>query len=190
MKPFTKLERSQNMTKKSKGEEIFSDKNLSIVEYEEWSFVNEKSCVLTIIYLIEESKFIIRQEPIPTFKWVDGDEYYLTVLSGTIDEGEEPETTLLREIEEEAGIVIRPDFKFEFFKPLHFSKSTTAKTYPSIVTLTERDYTEVMAKGDGSRVEKMSKSVKLDIKLINSINFQDLPSEYLLVKFKEYLNIQ
>ena len=59
---------------------------------------------------------------------------------------------------------------------------------PYILTLTERDYHEVIAKGDGSKAEDISKSVKVDVKYIKSLNPSDLITDYMLMKIKEYLN--
>ena len=66
----------------------------------------------------------------------------------------------------------------------------TSKAYPFILPLNERDYHEVVAKGDGSKSEAMSKSVKVDIKHIDAINACDLVTAYMLEKVKEYLNIK
>jgi hypothetical protein len=74
-------------------------------------------------------------------------------------------------------------------KPLFMTKGTANKYYPYILTLTERDYHEVIAKGDGSKEESMSKSVKVDAKYINSVNSSDLITDYMLMKLKEYLNL-
>ena len=49
---------------------------------------------------------------------------------------------------------------------------------------------EVIAKGDGSKAEAMSKSVKVDIKFLNSLNPSDLFTDYMLLKVKEYLNLK
>jgi 8-oxo-dGTP pyrophosphatase MutT (NUDIX family) len=95
---------------------------------------------------------------------------------------------IVRELEEEAGIVLREDFKLEEMKPLFMTKGTANKYYPYILTLTERDYHEVIAKGDGSKAEDISKSVKVDVKYIKSLNPSDLITDYMLMKIKEYLN--
>ena len=55
--------------------------------------------------------------------------------------------------------------------------------------MNERDYHEVVAKGDGSKEEEMSKAVKVDVKYISSLNTSDLISDYMLLKLKEYMNI-
>ena len=73
--------------------------------------------------------------------------------------------------------------------PVYISKSNSAKYHPAIITLTERDYHEIVASGDGSKAEELSKSVKVDLKYINSIISSDLITEFMLMKVKEYLNI-
>jgi 8-oxo-dGTP pyrophosphatase MutT (NUDIX family) len=160
-----------------------------VVNFEDWHIIKESDFVVCIPYLVESNQIIIRHEYIPTFKYVDGQEYHLTVLSGSIETGETPDRALLRELEEEAGIVLDPEYKFEFMKPLFVSKGHASKYYPCILPLMEKDYEEVIAKGDGSLAEKKSKSAKLDAKYLNSINASDLITEYMLIQIKNYLNL-
>lgn len=190
MKSFSKLKRTENIQTKKKDKELFSNDYISIIDYEDWSIIKEPDLVVCIIYLIETNQFIIRNEYIPPFKYRDGQEYHITVLSGGIKEGETPSRALLREIEEEAGIVISPDFNIEFMKPLFISKGHTSKYHPALITLTERDYHEVIAKGDGSKAEKLSQTVKVDLMYLNSVNTSDLITEYMLEKLKEYVNVK
>jgi len=188
MQQFSKLKPENEITPK-KNQVLYKNDYISVIDYEDWSIVDESDMVVCIIYLIEENQFILRNEYIPTFKYIDGQEYHLTVLSGGVKKGESNKIALLREIEEEAGIVIRHDFNIEFMKPLFVSKANTAKYYPSIITLTERDYHEVIARGDGSKAEKKSQTVKVDTKYINAVNSSDLITEFMLEKFKQYINM-
>ena len=112
------------------------------------------------------------------------------IKSGGIEKGETPERAILRELEEEAGVVVDPEYKIEFMKPLFISKGNASKYYPCIIQLTERQYHEVVAKGDGTEAEKKSQSVKIDVKYLNSINASDLITEYMILKLKDYLNMQ
>lgn len=188
MQQFSKLKPQTDFTPKQDNV-LFDGGHLSVINYEDWSVIKEPDFVVCIIYLIEENQFILRHEYIPTFKMVDGQEYHITVLSGTMKEGETPEKTLLREIEEEAGIVIRPDFKIEFMKPLFISKGHSSKYHPALITLTERDYHEILPPTDGTRVEKLSRTVKIDTKFVKSINSSDLITEYMINQFQNYLNL-
>jgi len=189
MEKFSKL-KGKDKFEELKDEILYQDDNLKVVKYEDWSIVKEKNTVVCIPFLIESNQMVLRHEYIPTFKYVDGQEYHITVVGGCIEYDESVEKALLRELEEETGIVIRDDYKIDLdFKPFFITKGSTNKIYPFILPLSERDYSEILARGDGSDVESKSKSVKIDVKYINSINPSDLITDYMLLKLKEYLNI-
>ena len=188
MEKFSKLKPKNEFTEPD-DEILYQDDKIKVVKYEDWSLIKEKDCVVCIPYFIESNQFMIRYEYIPTFKYVDGQDYHVTVIGGGIELGESPERAMLRELEEEAGIVLREDFNLDDMKPLFISKSHANKYYPFIIPLNERDYHEVVAKGDGSEIEKIGKSVKVDIKYLGSLNSSDLITDYMLMKLKEYLNI-
>ena len=176
--------------KKFKKDDIlYKDDHIKIINYEDWSLVSEKDCVICIPYLVELNKFIIRQEYIPSFKYADGQELHLACVGGSIEQGETPEIALLRELQEEAGIVIRDNFKIEFDKPLFTSKANVNKYHFCILPLSENDYHEVIIQTDGSRCEKLSTTAKIDVKYLKSLNTSDIVTEFMLIKFKNYLNL-
>ena len=59
----------------------------------------------------------------------------------------------------------------------------------SILTLTENDYHEIVPPTDGSKVEKMSQTAKIDVKYINSLNTSDITTEFMLDKLRKHLNL-
>jgi hypothetical protein len=120
---------------------------------------------------------------------VDGQEMHLSCVGGGIEEGETPEEALFREIQEEAGLVIKDTYKIEFDAPLFLQKSSSIKMYSCIIPLTNNDFTEIPVRSDGSKVEKMSKTVSVDIKYVNSLIPSDIQTEYMLEKFKRFINL-
>jgi len=188
MDKFSKM-KPKSAFDEPKDKELYSNGNIKLIEYEDWTILKGKDCVICIPILIETNQIVLRYEYIPTYKYVDGQEFHATIVAGGIEKGEDPKTALLRELEEEAGIVIREDYEIELEKPLYLTKGSTNRAYAFILPLNERDYHEVVAKGDGSVAESKSKAVKVDVRYIDSVNASDMATAYMLMKAKEYLNL-
>ena len=190
MNKFSKIKPEEEQAQDLKKDDVlYKDKYLKVIKYENCSIVSEKDCVICIPYLIELNKFIIRQEYIPAFKYTEGQDLHLSCVGGAIEVGETPETALLRELQEEAGLVLRDNFKIEFDKPLFINKYYTNKCYYCIISLTENDYHEIIIKGDGTGVENKSQIAKIDVKYLKSLNTSDIVTDFMLNKFKEFLSI-
>ena len=125
MDKFTKLDKVTKI--EDVDNVLFSNDHMKLINIDEWTAIKEPDSVVCIPYLIEQNQFIIRQEWIPSYKYVDGHDHHLTVISGSIEEDETPEIALTRELEEEAGIVLRENVKLEFERPLFISKSSMGK---------------------------------------------------------------
>lgn len=188
MDKFTKVSKDKP-NKQEESNVLWENKYMKVLNLEDWTVVEEKDMIVCIPYLIEENRIIIRQEYIPTYKYIDGQPYHITVLSGSIEKNETPQKALIRELEEEAGIVVRSDFEIELAGSLFVSKGNTAKYHICLVELSENDYHEIIPKGDGSEAENLSKCVKLDVRFINNIVSSDTITELLLLKLKSKLGL-
>jgi 8-oxo-dGTP pyrophosphatase MutT (NUDIX family) len=49
---------------------------------------------------------------------VDGQDYHVTLVGGGVETGESNDIAVLRELEEEAGIVVNEEYQLESLKPL------------------------------------------------------------------------
>ena len=97
LKPKDKFkEKKQNI--------LYKDDHIKLVKYEDWSILDNRDCVMCIPYIIETNEIVLRHEYIPTYKFSDGQEYHITVVAGGIENGETPEVSVLRELEEELGL--------------------------------------------------------------------------------------
>ena len=175
--------------KLQKQEVLFKGDDFKVVQFEEWSIIDKKDFVICIPYLMEENKFIIREEYIPSYKYKEGQQMHLACVGGRIEKGETPEEALIRELQEEAGIVLREGIKVEFDKPLFVSKDGTQKFYPCILPLMSKDYDEITIHGDGTLLEKMSNTAKIDRKFVQSMLPSDVVTEFMLLKLKNFLNL-
>ena len=170
MEKFSKL-KAKEFAEDDKEKILYKDDNVSVIKVEDWSVISDRDTVVCI-----------------PFKYADGQEYYVTVISGGVERGETTQIAMLRELEEEAGIVLKDGYHIQFMKPMFKTKGSTGKYYPCILSLTEGDYHEVVAVGDGTKAEDLSKSVKVDVKYLGSLNPSDLVSDYLLGKMRNFIN--
>ena len=185
MKRFSTLKPEQKSPKENNI--LYKDKDTQIVKYEDCTIVAGLDRVFCIPYLIEQNKIIIRQEYIPAYKYVDGQEMHIGLVGGGIEKGETAEEALLRELQEEAGVVLRPNFKIQIDKPLFVAKNCSYKFYMSIISLTEADYHEIAV--DKSKEYKMDKTIKMDVKFISKLHSSDLLTELMIEKFKQFANL-
>lgn len=190
MEKFTKQTKKVQETAEENNKTLWENDYLRVFETEGWTAVEEKDMVVTIPYLVEYNQVVLRLEDIPPFKTKFPEmEHFVTCVSGSMEKGETPKQTLLREVKEETGIVIKEDFDVEFARPLFASKGNTAQYHICILPLYEKDYYEVIPEGDGSESEAKSKNVKLDVKFLNQVTTNDLITTHLLGLVKKYINM-
>ena len=185
MKRFSTLKPEETPEKESNV--LFKDNDIQVIKFENKGIISGQDRVFVLPYFIEQNKIIIRQEYIPAYKYTDKEELHLSLVGGGIEKGETAESALLRELQEEAGIVLRPNYPIEIGKPLFVGKMCSFKYYLSILNLTESDYHEVPV--DKSKEHKLDSAIKIDAKYINKLNASDLMMELMIEKFKKFANI-
>ena len=187
MEKFSSLHKNIDKEEKKKDNKTQVDYKgdyVRVINYENYSITDQKDCVFCLPYLIEENKILIREEYIPSYKYKDGQEYHLSLIGGQVEEGETAEEAMLRELQEESGLVLDSKYKLSHEKPLFIQKGNSSKVYLFLFNLTSNDYSEIRIKGDGSDLEKKSKTLKLHTKYLSKLNTSDVITDYLLTKFK------
>lgn len=196
MNKFSKIEKGEQVLKKTVQEEIKYDGYHKIINYKNYEFVKENDVVVVLPYFVDEASIILRHEVVPTYQYFYKDlpDYkhvtnFLTVLSGTVEPGESLKNAVRRELYEEAGIVLASTYDFDIEKTVFMSKGNVGRYHVVIIELRYNDFKLTKPPGDGSQLEKISRSLKIGLGDIDSLKSHDLITEYMLTKFKlEYIN--
>lgn len=181
MEKFSKLDKKKP---KVTDKVLYETDYLTIKSRNNWVYVEEPDNVCILPYIIENEELLIRMEVIPSFQSRDNEEYHITCISGTIEKDDSPEKCVVRELEEEAGIRLKQGIEIEFFDILYKSKSQSSKFYLCILPLHVWDFENVLAKGDGSKIEELSKTVKVSVENIDKVFASDIVTKLLIEKFK------
>ena len=184
MNKFSKI---QNEKPKIDKDDFKYDGYLKVKEKDGWEFVVENDCVVAMVHLLDFNEILLRKEIIPPFQErYPSQEYFLTIISGTMENNETPIQTITRELVEEAGILLNTNYSsYEDWGNLFFSKGNIAKCHIFYIPLRVNDFRKVEANGDGSDFEKKSSTVRIDLKYLNSLKPSDLITQLCLLKIKD-----
>lgn len=115
------------------------------------SYIQEKHDGVTVLCFDDSRKqFLLLHERVSSTLSLSP---VLTALTGSIDPGEIPRQTALRELSEEAGVVIL-DEKLHDLGFVHTYKACTKKTYVFFADITGCGF--IRAVGDGSEIEEQA----------------------------------
>lgn len=174
MKKFTTVTRKKEVEEPTSKDALYSGNYLSVVDIEGWETVQEKDCVIVLPHFTDFDEIILRKEDIPPFKSRDKQNFFLTAVSGTVEEGEEPLEAAIRELEEEAGVQLHTTYKaYKLWGSFFMTKGNTAKYHLYYMPMKSTDYQKVAPKGDGSESENKSTSVRVNIQYLDSLNPSD-----------------
>ena len=168
---------------------LFNGKFLDVINYKDTEILDVKDKVAILPYFRDEATFLMRLEYTPAYQYKNRDKSnlkritnYLTIITGTIEEGETPEKTIRRELYEEGGIVLNNLYPFEVEGPYFMQKYSTGQVWVCLLELPVNSYRQIKPPTDGSEHEKLSKCIRVSVGDINQIVNNDLVSKYLITK--------
>jgi len=175
-------------------EELFKGKHLDIISYKDTEILQVKDKVAILPYFRDEATFLMRLEYQPSYQYKNRNNSnlkkvtnYLTVITGTMEEGETPEQTIRRELYEEGGIVLNNMYSFDVEGPYFVQKWSTGQMWICLLELPVNSYRQVKPPTDGSKNEKLSKSIRVSIGDIGQIVNNDLITKCLVDQLKKVI---
>ena len=196
MDKFTKVVKSQNtQVQKEIDSVVYKGQYFNVIKQNDSEFVVGKDSICCLVYIKDEGYILMRSEPISPWQYKQRNDVnkisglFLTVISGTIETGESPQACLRRELYEEAGLVLNEFKQFDIEGPVFQSKGTDSQFYTCLLELNYNDYRMVAAPGDGSKKEKLSRTVKISVGDIDEIKCNDMVSKFLIDKIKTDYNL-
>ena len=167
-------------------EPLWKGSHMSVINVHDWEVVNEPDMVILLPYFVDRGLFCVRYEYVPPYSYRDPSHTnFITVISGTVEEGEAIKDCARRELAEETGIILGVDYDLQLHKSVHVSKGNTAMYHVFILPIREGEYSIQEATGDGSESEKKSKTVYYDLDSISNVVPSDVITAYSLMVLRE-----
>jgi 8-oxo-dGTP pyrophosphatase MutT (NUDIX family) len=190
MEKFTKVQNKPVV--KEQPSTKYSGSRVKVHKYKEWDIIEEVDTIAVLPYFPQEGYIFLRSEYIPTYQWVYQKKYpqatnFLTCICGGINEGETPTQALRRELFEESGLVLSNLKEIEFETPVHIHKGHLNRYFPCLLELNYNDFQQTMSPGDGSRTEKLSKTIPVSLGDLDQLIIHDLITQYLILRLKQEL---
>jgi 8-oxo-dGTP pyrophosphatase MutT (NUDIX family) len=152
---------------------LYHGKFIDLISPKEYPYecLHEKDNV--IIIPIIDNKVGIRSEFCPPYfvKGKTDTTNYYTVISGGKEDNEDIKDTSIRELMEEAGIIIKEAKLYRIYEDIAFVKNTDMKASLTLLLISKYDKEE--AKGDGTENEDKSKTIWVTLEELDKVLKKD-----------------
>ncbi len=184
MNKFTKIQHEDKAPIKT--EDFLYDGYIKVKSKDGWEYVSEGDCTVAMVHLLDFNEILLRKEVVPPFnERHPSQEFFLTIISGTMKDGESAIQTITRELVEEAGILLNTQYTgYESWGEYFWNKGNTSKCNVFYMPLRINDFRKVEASGDGSEFEKQSKTVRIDLKYLDALKPSDLITALCIERMK------
>jgi len=177
-------------------EELYNSNYLEVIKYKDNEVIKEKDTVAILPYFKYDGTLLMLSEYLPAYQYKNKDTQalknvtnYLSVITGGVEENESVEKAIRRELYEEGGVILNNLFNIEYIGPFFKSKNHSSQVYMCILELNANDHKQTQPPGDGSKSEKLSKTIKISLGDIDNIKVNDLYTQNLIMMLKSEFDI-
>ena len=193
MDKFSKIQTIQPVPEET---ELYSSNHMEIVKFRDGEVIKENDTVAILPYFKYEGTLLMLSEYIQAYQYRNKQQQslkqvtnYLSVITGSIEEGESVEKAIRRELYEEGGVILNNLYQIEYLGPFFKTKRHSSQVYLCILELNVNDFKQTRPPGDGSKSEKLSKTIKISLGDIDNLNINDLYTHNLLNILKNEYNL-
>lgn len=193
MDSFSKI---QNLPDARVEEELYKSQHVGLIKYKDDEIIIESDSVAILPYFIEEGTILMLSEYIPAYQYRNKDiqslkriTNYLSVITGSIEDGEAIEKAIRRELYEEGGIIINNLYTVNYNGPYFKTKRHTSQIYTCLLELKINDYKQTKPPTDGSKIEKLARPVKISIGDLDHLKINDMLTKNLILELKNNYNL-
>lgn len=170
---------------------LWKGEHLSVVSPEDIPYEAAHHLDGVFVLPIIGDKFIIRKEFCPPYMIKDDHDEprkFYTVVSGGIEEGEDPEQTMLRELKEETGFVLKDDYDVLYHKKMPFGKGHDVWGHFYIIKVSS--YDRIPIENDGSEYEDKSDSLVVNVDRMEQIMDEDNVDFFIISLYNMYKQLK
>lgn len=162
---------------------IFDTNDIQILDIDGQNKIQQKSKLLILPYLIEDSNIVLKYKRIPTFNIHRPEiDRFVQILEGTVTD-DTLEEILKNTLKKDFGIVINDNVKKEILSPIFLHQDTTSKLYICILPLMSYDYEQHIPETD------KNDNILININELPNIVIYDIVTKYVLDLFKTYYSL-
>ena len=140
--------------------------------------------IVMFVHLLDFNEILLKKEVVDAYQERENQqEFFLTSIEGNIL-NETPIVSLKRNLSENVGILLNTNYSnYEEIGQYFISKNTSSKYHIYYIPLRMNDYRQVTS----SNKNENSKTVRVDVKFLDSLKVSDLITAFNIEKLKQKL---
>jgi hypothetical protein len=191
MEKFTKAIKKQNNEIQDK-DIVYQNNDITIKSKDDFIYVDESDKIFVLPYAKDDGYIFLKSEMIIPWndkyknQLLEKNTNFLTLLSTTIDNGEDPEKALRRSLYSDAGIAISQFYEFDISEPLFITKNNTSQIYVCFMELNMNEYKIVSSP---TKIKNDIQTVRISIADLDDIRINDIVTKLLIDQLKNLYDL-